>query len=212
MKPIRIQLVDDRALLKGALCSLLNDVPDFEILKPLRFTEHHRQDCMHNRPDVLITGITFNGKCSLECVRTTMGRMPSANILIVSMQSNETNPRHALDVGAKGYITMNASPRELISAVREVSAGRTFIEPAVAQRMMTSHVANTKNPFDVLTRREYEVLLMLLDDRSTDEISSKLHLSKNTIANYHTEILQKLEIHSNVKLTKLAIRHGIIDL
>jgi len=113
-------------------------------------------------------------------------------------------------MGAKGYATKQMSLDMMIQAVRDVAAGKMFIEPDIAREMILDQAIGDQPLFAKLSRREYDIMRMLVDGKSIGEIAGTTCLSRNTVANYHTRILQKLGVANDVELTHQAIRNGIV--
>ena len=129
-------------------------------------------------------------------------------VIISKEHFSQTN--ELLKNGVMGVISMDIDPKAFIQAIRTVYAGEPFIGPHLLQAMESSPYTHATNPFDTLSARERAILEMILKGKSTEECSSRLHISKKTVANHYTNIRKKLAVSDSVQLTRLAIRHNII--
>jgi DNA-binding NarL/FixJ family response regulator len=135
----------------------------------------------------------------------------SARILVFTMHQNAAYALQAFQAGAKGYITKSSAPELLISAIRDVSAGRTAISPDVSHALALTRIEDEGVALDSLTAREFDIFRMLADARSISDIASTLNLSTKTVSNYHYLIKSKLGVASDIELVHLALRMRIVD-
>ncbi len=146
----------------------------------------------------------------LEALRRILLIAPKAKVVIFTMHENITFATQALSAGARGYVAKSGLADDLLTAVREAAAGKTYISPTIAQKMVLQSISGEHNPIQRLSAREFEVFRMLAEGMGVDEIASNLNISQKTAANYQTILKQKLGISNAVELVRLAIRHGVI--
>jgi len=208
---INVALVENRLLVAMGLRQLLEAEGDIRVLDIK--TDCHTpcaQDCMQPMPDVLVMEPTLDDACGLDCIHRIIARQPEARILALSHDDNAVTAQHALCLGALGFIGKDATADELLEAVRTVAIGKEYIGRDTGRSLLTHRFLGEATLFQALTRREHEIMLLILEGRAAAEISQSLCISTKTLANHHTRILRKLDVSNLVELTRLAIRHGII--
>jgi two-component system invasion response regulator UvrY len=146
----------------------------------------------------------------IESIRRIRQWDKQARILVFTMHQNAAFAVQAIRAGAMGYVTKTSPPETLVKAVMEVLAGRIAISPDIDHELALNHLSAEANAADVLTVREFEVLRMLLAERSTDEIAAALHISPKTVANLHSLIKDKLGVGTDIELVRLALRQRIL--
>jgi len=161
---------------------------------------------MELRPHVVLMDCALPGMNGLQATREIMETSPEARVLMLSMHSESTWVRQAIEAGAKGYMLKNALDLELGSAIRKVAAGETVFDPQVEQPSALKGERNAG-----LTQRELEVLQMIVDGKSNKEIATVLDLSANTIAVHRANIMNTLGIHKTAELVVYAIRAGLVN-
>ena len=135
---------------------------------------------------------------------------PAARVLVFTMHSSAAYALQAFRAGAKGYVTKSSAPELLVSAVRDVAAGRIAICPEISEALAMSRVQEDANAVDDLSPREFEILRMLLDAKSTEEIAAAFNLSPKTVSNYHYAIKSKLGVSSDIELVYYGLRNGLV--
>jgi len=208
---IRVQLVENLALLESGIRGLLEAEPDLELVAHTDCDVACQQQCVQQQPDVLILDVTTFGQCNLDCLQRILESRPETRILVLDEAQKGPALHLAMKAGAAGYASKNMSSTMLVQAIHEVATGQLFIEPDLARNMVLEQVLGKQDPFTILSGREYEIMCLLVAGKSVAEISATISLSHNTVANYHTHILQKLDIANDVQLTHLAIRHRIVN-
>ncbi|MDD5581136.1 MAG: response regulator transcription factor [Methylobacter sp.] len=209
---IRILLVDDHAIVREGYRSLLHKQPGMVVIAEaadgaeayLRF-----KDC---NPDVVIMDISLPGQGGLKAIERIKQYRPDAKILVFSMHQNPSFALQATRAGALGYVTKSSTPDVLIRAVHDVHAGRLTLSADIAQALALQKLTGNDIALQELTVREFEILRMLVEAKSTDDIAQTLNLSPKTVSNCHYLIKRKLGVASDIELTHLAIRMNVIDL
>lgn len=210
---IKILLVDDHDLVRTGVRRLLEDVDDFEILGEATNGEEAIQMTATLNPDVVLMDINMPGIGGLEATRKMLGDKPSLRIIIVTMHQDDMFAQRLLKAGAVGYLTKGARVDEISHAIRETMDGRRYITPEIAQQLALSQFPEHEScsPFDNLSERELQVLMMLMEGHKVTAISDKLCLSPKTVSTYRQRLYNKLDVHSDIELARLAMLHGVIE-
>lgn len=208
---IRLILVDDHELVRTGVRRLLEDQTDYEIVAEACCGEDAITQVREHEPDVILMDLNMPGIGGLEATRKLKHSHPKLRIIIVTMVDDVVFPTKLLKAGASGYITKGANIDEITRAIREVLANKRYISPDLAQKMATMPVDGDKSPFDELSERELQVLMMLMEGHRVNDISDKLCLSPKTISTYRYRLYDKLDVKNDIELTRLAMEHGIIQ-
>jgi DNA-binding NarL/FixJ family response regulator len=205
-KKITVLLVDDHSLVRRGFRRMLEDESDMEVVGEAGGGEESIKLAKQLHPQVVVMDCALPGMNGLEATRQIMEESPDTAVLMLSMHSESTWVRQAIDAGAKGYVLKNAMDLELGAAIRKVAAGETVFDPQVEQRSVLKGERSA-----ALTQRELEVLQMIVDGKSNKEIATALDLSANTIAVHRANIMNSLGIHKTAELVVYAIRAGLVN-
>lgn len=210
---IKIMLVDDHRLVRAGLRRFLVDVPDMEIIAEACNGEQALEFARVKSPNVILMDINMPGIGGLESTRRIKLRQPEIKVIVVSMHMEEPYPSRMLAAGASGYISKDSGPDEVVAAIRRVVTGGHYVSPEVAGNLAASLAKGTgsASPFEQLSQRETQVMLMVTQGYSTQTISDHLHLSPKTISTYRYRLFEKLGINNDVELTRMAMRYGLLD-
>jgi two-component system invasion response regulator UvrY len=209
---IRVIIVDDHELVRTGTRRLLEDLPGIKVLADAGSGEEAVELVRHLKPDVVLMDIQMPGIGGLEATRRCLRAHPEAKILVVTVYEDEPYPSKLLKVGASGYLTKRASVDEMLLAIKKVMSGQRYISAEIAQQLALRPFSDEQNsPFEQLSAREMQITLMVIMGHRVQEISEKLSLSPKTVNSYRYRVFEKLHIRNDVGLTKLAIKHGIID-
>jgi two-component system, NarL family, response regulator NreC len=211
---INIVLADDHQVVRKGLKVLLCAEQDFTVvgeagdgLETVKLVEELK-------PDILVLDLMMSGINGLEVTRQLIKKTPELKILILSMHSNEAYVLEALRSGAKAYILKESSPEELIRGIREVYAGRRYLSSPLTERAIEAYTKKMEtrpsDPFDQLTSREREILILAASGCTNAEIASRLYISPRTVETHRTNLMHKLDLHGHSHLIQFAIQHGII--
>jgi two-component system invasion response regulator UvrY len=206
-----IMLVDDHAIVREGYRSLLERQPGLDVVAEA--SDGAEAYCLYQqmRPDLVILDLTMPGLGGVEAIRRLRQWDSSARILVFTMHQNAAYAVQAIRAGAKGYITKSGPPETLVRAVFDVLQGRIALSPDIDHALALSRVAALPGAaVDELTPREFEILRMLLEERTTEDIATVLHVSQKTVANTHYLIKKKLGAASDIELVLAAFRQGIL--
>jgi DNA-binding NarL/FixJ family response regulator len=213
---IRVLLVDDHAIIREGLRSLLEKQPEMEVVAD---TDDGRKafDLVRELlPDIIIMDITMPGLNGIEATRRIIDEFPAVKVIALSIHSKRRYVADMLSAGAAGYILKECLFDELVQAIKAVAAGGRYLSPRIADVVVSDYVkrlsATADLPFEALKTREREVLQLVAEGKSTKQIALYLHLSSKTIEANRRQIMEKLNIHSVAELTKYAVREGLTTL
>jgi DNA-binding NarL/FixJ family response regulator len=204
-------LVDDHAVVREGYRSVLQKQPGLRVIAEASDGAEAYRLFKEAKPDLVIMDVTMPGIGGIEAIRRIRQWDRDARILVFTMHENTGFAVQAIRAGAKGYVTKSSPPEVLVQAARDVLAGRMTVSPDMSHELALGRLAGEIVAADVLTAREFEVLQMLLAERSTDEIADALHLSPKTVANLHSIIKDKLGVGSDIELVRLALRQGLLS-
>ncbi|HVC37881.1 MAG TPA: UvrY/SirA/GacA family response regulator transcription factor [Gammaproteobacteria bacterium] len=209
---IRVLLVDDHKLVRTGIRLILEDTPDVRIAGEADSGEAAIAMSRELKPDVVLMDVSMPGIGGYEATRKLLASEQHPKVIVVSVHAAEPFPMRLMEAGAQGYLTKDCAADEIITAIRQVHDGRRYITPAIAQQLALSAVEGVHgSPFEQLSQRETQVMLMVTGGESPQAIADKLHLSPKTISTYRTRLYQKLDVSNAVELTRLALRYGIIE-
>jgi DNA-binding NarL/FixJ family response regulator len=205
-KKITVLLVDDHSLVRRGFRRMLEDESDMEVVGEAGNGEESIKLAKELHPQVVVMDCALPGMNGLQATRQIIHDSPNTAVLMLSMHSEGTWVRQAIEAGARGYVLKNAMDLELSAAIRKVAAGETVFDPQVEQRTVLKGERSA-----ALTQRELEVLQMIVDGKSNKEIATALDLSANTIAVHRANIMNSLGIHKTAELVVYAIRAGLVN-
>ncbi|MDF2690601.1 MAG: uvrY [Gammaproteobacteria bacterium] len=209
---IKVLLVDDHDLVRMGIKRLLADVKDIDVVGEASNGEDAIRLAKQLKPDVVLMDLKMPGVGGLEATKRIIRNDPEIKILAVTTMGEEPYPTMILQAGASGYLTKGAAVDEMVQAIHLVHSGKRYLSPEVAQALALKHLTDKGgSPFDDLSEREMQVLLMITNGQKVMEISDQLCLSPKTVNTYRYRLFEKLNVNSDVELTHLAIRHGLIE-
>jgi DNA-binding NarL/FixJ family response regulator len=204
---ISVLLVDDHALVRRGFRRILEDEADITVVGEAGDGAEAVRLAKQLKPTVVVMDCALPGTSGLAATRKILETHPEQAILMLSMHSEETLVRQALEAGARGYVLKNAVDLELPAAIRKVAEGKTVLDPQVAKRSTLKGERNGG-----LTARELEILQLIVDGKSNKEIADQLGLSVNTVAVHRANIMDALGIHKAAELVVYAIRNGLVNI
>jgi two-component system, NarL family, invasion response regulator UvrY len=209
---MKILIADDHSVVRRGLTGILaEEFPDgtfdeatdgIELLRKMRSANY----------DVVISDLSMPGRSGLEALKQLKSEFPETPVLILSMHPEELYAIRVLKAGASGYLTKESAPDELVLAIRQVLNGRKYITPSVAEKMASNLGSDqSKQPHELLSDRELDVLKMIASGKTVSEIAAELSLSVNTISTYRARVLEKMHLKTNSELTYYAISNQLIN-
>jgi DNA-binding NarL/FixJ family response regulator len=204
---ITVLLVDDHALVRRGFRRMLEDDADISVVGEASEGSEAVRIALDLRPRVIVMDCAMPELNGVEATREILAKYPEAAILMLSMHSEETLVRQALDAGARGYVLKNAMDLDLVSAVKSIAAGMTILDPQVSRPDALKGERGGG-----LTPRELEILQHIVAGKSNKEIAADLNLSANTVAVHRANIMDTLGIHKTAELVVYAIRNGLVNL
>ena len=203
---IAVLLVDDHALVRRGFRRLLEDEPDIVVQGEAGDGEEAVRLAKTLRPGVVVMDCALPGMNGLTATRRILEDNKNVAVLMLSMHSENTWVRQALEAGARGYVLKNAVDLELVTAIRRVAAGEVVLDPQIDRLIALKGERETG-----LTSRELEILQLIVDGKSNKEIASQLNLSVNTVAVHRANIMDALGLHKTAELVVFAIRNGLVN-
>lgn len=215
MDPIRVLLADDHALVRAGIRTLLEKLPDIEVVaeasdgrEAIRLVEKHE-------PHVLLTDIAMPGLNGLEVTRHLANTFPKVRVLILSMYADEEHLYLALRAGAAGYLLKGSAREELELAIRAVARGDTYLSPPVAKitiREYSGRVNAESCPLRKLSPRQEQVLQLIAEGKTTKQVALELNISVKTVETHRMQLMDRLGIHDIAGLVRFAIKVGLVGL
>jgi len=217
MSNIRVLLVDDHALFREGIRTLLAAEPDLEIAGEAANASEAVDLASQRRPDVVLMDIGMPGPSSFEAARVIRKGRPETRVIFLSMYDDDDYVSECVRVGGSGYILKESPAGQLLTAIREVHRGGSYLSPRLLSRLVDDIRVMGRSPlrqprFDALTKREVEVLKMLAEGASVKEIAAEFDLSVKTIEAHKFNLMRKLGIHNKAQLVQYAIQRKIIRL
>ena len=204
---LTVLLVDDHALVRRGFRRILEDDPEIEVIGEASDGEEAVRLANKEKPAVIVMDCALPGMNGLAATRKILEARPEAAVLMLSMHSEDTLVRQALEAGARGYILKNAIDLDLVSAIKRAAKGEKVLDPQLARP-----AALKGERGDGLTPRELEVLQHIVAGKSNKEIAAELSLSANTVSVHRANIMDALGIHKTAELVVYAIRNGLVNL
>ena len=209
---ITVLLVDDHQIVRSGIKRILQDAEDIEVISEASSGEEAISKVKELHPNVVLMDVSMPGIGGIEATRKLLRVDSNLKIIALTVYADEPYPTSLLEAGAAGYLTKGCDVEEIVNAIRAVNRGEPYIVKDVAQQMALSKLpGGKKNPFEKLSQREVQVMLMITQGQKLQDISDKLCLSPKTVSTYRYRLYEKLSVENDVELTHLAIRHGMID-
>lgn len=209
---INVLLVDDLDLVRTGIKKMLEETTGIKVVGEASNGEDAVKLARKLKPHVVLMDVKMPGIGGFEATRKLIRIDPDIKVLIVTICDNDLYPARLLQVGAAGYVTKGCSMAEMVQAIRSVHVGQRFISPEIASRLAFKHVSDKdESPFEALSERELQVMLMITKGMKVQDIADKLCLSPKTVNSYRYRIFEKLQVKNDVELTLLAIKHGLVE-
>ena len=209
---INVLIVDDHALVRMGIRRLLDDLPDIAVVGEAENGERALEFIRSHKPDVVLLDMKMPGIDGWEVTRRLQKSHPEVKVIAVTALTTESLPSRVLQLGAMGYLTKESGSQDLSAAIRKVYKGERYLSAEIAQKMaIDSLQAHQDSPFDALSEREMQVMLMITRGVTVQDIATRLFLSTKTINGYRYRIFDKLAVKNDVELTYLAMKHRLVE-
>lgn len=208
---VNVLLLDDHSVVRTGYRRLIDAEPDLRVVAEASTAAEAYARLQEDRIDLAVVDISLRGTSGIDAIRRILARDAQVRVLVLSMHDNPSIVTQAMRAGALGYLTKSSEPTELLDGIRAVARGRRVLSTDVAQVLAEASL-DGEQVLSRLTPREFEVLRMLASGEETRQIATHMHLSPKTVLNHLSMVRQKLETDSDIKLLRLAVRHGLVDL
>jgi DNA-binding NarL/FixJ family response regulator len=209
---IKILIADDHAIVREGLKQILSESADLSVVDEASTGQEVLEKISKNDPDLVILDIAMPGRGGLDILKEIKTQKPRLPVLILSMYPEEQYAVRVLKSGAAGYLTKESAPSELVRAIRQISQGKKYISPSLAEKLAVDlEIGPDKPSHETLSDREYQVMCMIASGKTLKEISDGLSLSIKTISTYRSRILEKMNMKTNAELTHYAIKNNLVD-
>ena len=208
---IRVVLVDDHAVVRSGLRMLLDAEEDVEVVGEAGNAKDAVFRARALKPDVILLDVVMPGESGVEVLPTLLRESPDTKVLVLSMQDDPSYVREAFAAGASGYVLKEAADEEVVSAVREIAGGGSYVHPALGARMVAAEAKErAAAEADPLSEREREVLRLLALGHTNQEIAQQLYISVRTAESHRAHIMQKLHLSTRAELVRYALEQGLL--
>lgn len=215
MKKLRVLIADDHTLVREGLRALLEGQGDFEVIAEASNGHEAVDRAVQMRPDVVLMDISMPELDGFEATRRIVKANPTIRVLVLTVHETEEYFFRVLESGAQGFLVKDAASTELVAAVRAVHQGGVYLHPPMAKRLVEDYLnrvstGEERGTYEELTPREREILKLIGEGYTNQEIASHLSLSINTVQTHRSRIMDKLNLHSRAELMKYAVRMGLL--
>ncbi|HZU00593.1 MAG TPA: response regulator transcription factor [Ktedonobacteraceae bacterium] len=216
MTKIHILLADDHTILRAGLKMMLNAQPDMEVVGEASDGRQAITETQRLQPDIILMDITMPEMNGIEATRQIKKLVPESRILILTMHEHDEYVFQALRAGASGYMLKEAADTELISALHIIQSGQFYLSPMaqsvlVGDYLQRVRIGEEKDSYSSLTEREREILKLIAEGYTNNQIAERLVISPKTVDTHRTHIMDKLNLHSRAELVKYAMRRGLLE-
>lgn len=217
MQKIKVLVVDDHVLVRDGICALLALAGDMDVVGVAANGKEALQRTKELTPDVVLMDIAMPVMGGLEATRRIRKEFPGTKVVVLTQYDNSEYVFPAIEAGASGFIGKTAASLELTSGIRSVYRGDSFLSPSVAKLLVEDYqraaaIRKSSDPYERLTNREREILKLLAEGHSTQEIAHMLVISAKTVDGHKTTLMAKLDLHNRTDLIKYALRKGVITI
>ncbi|NPA31907.1 MAG: response regulator transcription factor [Chloroflexi bacterium] len=212
-KPIRVLLVDDHAILRAGLKALLETYEDIEVVGEAADGEEGIRKARELDPDVIVMDVMMPGMNGLTALRYLLEEKPDARVLMLTQYGNKEFVLPLLEAGAAGYVLKQAADTDFVKAIRAVHEGNSYLYPPIAKLVLEAFMAGEEaaDPDRRLTPREREILILIAQGYTNNEIAKILYISPKTVDVHRTRLMNKLNLHNVAQIVRYAVRRRLID-
>jgi DNA-binding NarL/FixJ family response regulator len=211
---IRVLIADDHGVVAEGLRYVVEAQPDMEVIACVQDSREAVRLALESQPDVVLIDQAMPQLNGTEATHLIRERSPGIHVIVLSMYSNHAHVVGALQAGASGYVVKKSAAKEVVDAIRAVHQGKRYLSKEIADVVIdqVAHRAGSKNPLELLSSRERQVLQMLAEGHTVASIAATLSLSPKSVETYRGRMMEKLEIRDVAGLVRFAIQHGITSL
>jgi two-component system, NarL family, response regulator LiaR len=212
--PIRVLIADDHAIIREGLRTLIERIPDLDLVGEATDGDDAVRQTLSLRPDLILLDLRMPGKDGLKVIAEIRVHNPDVSILVLTSFDDDDYVLAAIKGGAQGYLLKDVNPEHLVQAIRDVSRGESALHPTIARKVLQelSRPPEQTPAHSALTEREVEVLRLIAQGLSNQEIAHRLMIGERTAATHVRNILAKLDLVSRTQAALYAIRSGLADL
>lgn len=207
---IKVLIADDHDMVRHSFTLVLSEIEDITIIGEAKSGEEAVQLAKQVAPDIVLMDVRMPGIGGLEATKRIVKQANGAQVIGLSGYNDGCYPGLFMRAGARGYITKEGGVDDLVDAIKQVHRGEAYLATAIAQEVAQLGAHTSDNPFDELSEREHQIAMLLVECYTPQDIVTKLSISLKSVNSYRFRLFEKLDIASDVELTLLAIRHGII--
>lgn len=209
---VRVVIIDDHAILRRGLAQIINESGTMEMAGEAENSAQALQLLRTTSCDVVLLDISLPDRNGIETLKLIRKEFPKLKVLMLSMHPEDQYALRALKAGASGYLTKQSAPAQLVSAIDQVSHGRKYVTPAVAEELAKHFGSDiVEAPHEKLSIREYQTLCLIASGKSLTEIGHQMAISVKTVSVYRSRILEKMGMKHNAELTHYAIKNNLVD-
>ena len=212
MNKIRILIADDHTMVAEGLRYVVEAEPGFEVVGHAKDGHEAVRQAMETHPDVVLMDNAMPMLNGIEAARAIRERCPQARVIMLSMYGDQAHVLRALQAGAMGYLLKKSVAKELVEAIRRVHAGQPYLTQELSEGVINQVIKTPSDPLARLSARERQVLQMVAEGHTANQIGAKLSLSPKTVETYRSRMMEKLAVNDLAGLIRFAIQHGVIPL
>lgn len=212
-KPIRVLIADDHSIVREGLKQILSDTDDLFVAGEAANGVAVMQLVREGNWDVVLMDVSMPDRNGIDALKLIKKEYPRLPVLVLSMHPEEHYAVRALKAGATGYLTKQSAPELLVSAIRQVAAGKKYVSAAVAEELANAILDDDdeRPPHEKLSDREYQTLVMIASGKTPTQIADELNLSVKTVSVYRARLLEKMKMKNNAELTHYGLKHGLVE-
>lgn len=212
-KCLKVVLVEDHALVRAGIRSLLDDIKGLEVVAEAKNGRHAQEIVKKYRPDVVLMDIAMPELNGIDATSQITQEHEDIRVIILSMYANEEYVLQALQAGASGYLLKDSDVEELELAIKIVGRGATYLTPSISEHVISyvRRAGETRSPLDRLTHRQREILQLIAEGNTSKQIALKLYISPKTVETHRSMLMEKIGAQDIQALMRFAIHSGIIS-
>ena len=215
-QPKKIMIVDDHTIMRDGLQALLSSEPNYEVVGTVADGKTAIQSVATLKPDIVLMDLTMPGTSGIDAIKEIKRRASGVKVIALTFHKEDKYIHATLEAGADAYVLKDDSRTELFTALSSVIRGNSYLSPSICDRVVAGYLAGPDNSsetpsWEILTRREREVIKLIAEGNKTKEIAAYLSLSPKTVEKHRTNLMRKLDLHSVSAVTVYAIQNGFIS-